>query len=106
MSKASAPAMAWVCLALWMSYAGRSVIDKAVAIIFPIAAFRGRRLRALHRQPVLLCDGAAAGTAGLGALLGGMLRNIVAVVIGNVIGGSVLVGLVYYLIYIRRPRGA
>jgi formate/nitrite transporter FocA (FNT family) len=28
----------------------------------------------------------------------------VAVVIGNVIGGSVLVGLVYYLIYIRKPR--
>jgi formate/nitrite transporter FocA (FNT family) len=35
-----------------------------------------------------------------------MLRNIVAVVIGNVIGGSVLVGFVYYLIYVRRPRGA
>jgi formate/nitrite transporter FocA (FNT family) len=26
------------------------------------------------------------------------------VVIGNVIGGSVLVGLVYYLIYIRKAR--
>jgi formate/nitrite transporter FocA (FNT family) len=37
-------------------------------------------------------------------MLGGMLRNIVAVVIGNVIGGSVLVGLVYYLIYIRLSR--
>jgi formate/nitrite transporter FocA (FNT family) len=33
-----------------------------------------------------------------------MLRNIVAVVMGNVIGGSVLVGLVYYLIYIRPPK--
>jgi formate/nitrite transporter FocA (FNT family) len=32
-----------------------------------------------------------------------MLRNLVAVVLGNVIGGSVLVGLVYYLIYIRKP---
>jgi formate/nitrite transporter FocA (FNT family) len=30
----------------------------------------------------------------------------VAVVLGNVIGGSVLVGLVYYLIYIRRPPPA
>jgi formate/nitrite transporter FocA (FNT family) len=37
-------------------------------------------------------------------LLAGMGRNLAAVVIGNVIGGSVLVGLVYYLIYIRRPR--
>ena len=28
-----------VCMAVWMALAGRSVIDKAVAIIFPISAF-------------------------------------------------------------------
>jgi formate/nitrite transporter FocA (FNT family) len=30
-----------------------------------------------------------------------MVRNLVAVVLGNAIGGGVLVGLVYYLIYVR-----
>ena len=28
-----------VCMAVWMAMAGRSVIDKAVAIVFPISAF-------------------------------------------------------------------
>jgi formate/nitrite transporter len=28
-----------VCMAVWMAFAGRSVVDKAVAIIFPISAF-------------------------------------------------------------------
>ena len=28
-----------VCMAVWMAFAGRSVIDKAVAIVFPISAF-------------------------------------------------------------------
>ena len=28
-----------VCMAIWMALAGRSVIDKAVAIVFPISAF-------------------------------------------------------------------
>jgi formate transporter len=28
-----------VCMAVWMALAGRSVVDKAVAIVFPISAF-------------------------------------------------------------------
>src|SRR5690606_10650403 len=28
-----------VCMAVWMATAGRSVVDKAVAIVFPISAF-------------------------------------------------------------------
>jgi formate transporter len=97
---------ALVCLAIWMSYAGRSVIDKAVAIVFPIAAFVAAGFEhsianLYYFAMALLLEPQAAVP-----LLGGMLRNIVAVVIGNVIGGSVLVGLVYYLIYIRasKPR--
>jgi formate transporter len=94
---------ALVCLAIWMSYAGRSVIDKAVTIIFPIAAFVAAGFEHCianlyyFAMALLLAPQAAM------PMVGGMLRNIVAVVIGNVIGGSVLVGLVYYLIYIRRP---
>jgi formate/nitrite transporter len=94
---------ALVCLAIWMSYAGRTVIDKAVAIIFPIAAFVAAGFEHCianlyyFAMALLLQPGASV------PLLGGMLRNLAAVVLGNVIGGSVLVGLVYYLIYIRKP---
>jgi formate/nitrite transporter len=95
---------ALVCLAIWMSYAGRSVIDKAVTIVFPIAAFVAAGFEhsianLYYFAMALLLEPHAAVP-----LLGGMLRNIVAVVMGNVIGGSVLVGLVYYLIYIRPPK--
>jgi formate/nitrite transporter len=97
---------ALVCLAIWMSYAGRSVIDKAVAIIFPIAAFVAAGFEHCIANLYYFAMALLLAPQTSTLLLGGMLRNIVAVVIGNVIGGSVLVGLVYYLIYIRRPRGA
>jgi formate/nitrite transporter len=95
---------ALVCLAIWMSYAGRSVIDKAVAIIFPIAAFVAAGFEHCIANPYYFAMALLLAPQTSLPLLGGMLRNIVAVVIGNVIGGSVLVGLVYYLIYIYSPR--
>jgi formate transporter len=33
-----------------------------------------------------------------------LIANLLPVTIGNVIGGSVLVGLVYWFIYIRKPN--
>jgi formate/nitrite transporter len=95
---------ALVCLAIWMSYAGRSVIDKAVAIIFPIAAFVAAGFEHCIANLYYFAMALLLAPQTSLPLLGGMLRNIVAVVIGNVIGGSVLVGLVYYLIYIYSPR--
>jgi formate/nitrite transporter len=95
---------ALVCLAIWMSYAGRSVIDKAVAIIFPIAAFVAAGFEHCIANLYYFAMALMLEPQASAPLLGGMLRNLVAVVIGNVIGGSVLVGLVYYLIYIRPLR--
>jgi formate/nitrite transporter len=97
---------ALVCLAIWMSYAGRSVIDKAVAIVFPIAAFVAAGFEHCIANLYYFAMALLLEPQASALLLGGMLRNIAAVVIGNVIGGSVLVGFVYYLIYIRPPRGA
>lgn len=94
---------ALVCLAIWMSYAGRSVIDKAVAIVFPIAAFVAAGFEHCIANLYYFAMALLLAPQTSVPMVGGMLRNIVAVVIGNVIGGSVLVGLVYYLIYIRRP---
>lgn len=34
----------------------------------------------------------------------GMLRNLVPVIAGNLVGGSVLVGLTYYVIYGRKTK--
>ena len=41
--------------------------------------------------------------AGLTAM--GLVRNLVPVTLGNIVGGGVLVGLVYWFVYLRPGRG-
>lgn len=97
-----------VCMAVWMAMAGRSVVDKAVAIVFPIAAFVAagfeHSIANMYFIPLgmLLRDGLATPVPGA-ELIGwiGMIRNLVPVILGNLVGGSVLVALVYHLIYRR-----
>jgi len=88
-----------VCMAVWMAMAGRSVTDKVLAIVFPITAFVAAGfehsianmyffpLALLLRAPLSLPE---------------MLGNLLPVLAGNIVGGSVLVALVYWLIYLRR----
>jgi formate/nitrite transporter len=92
---------ALVCLAIWMSMAGRGVFDKVVVLLFPISAFIAAGFEHsianlyFFSLALLLDQGRDA------ALVLGMGRNLVAVVLGNAVGGGVLVGMVYYLIYVR-----
>lgn len=87
-----------VCMAAWMAQAGRSVVDKAVAIVFPITAFVAagfeHSIANMYLMPLAMLLGAPLGAAD-------MARNLVPVVAGNLLGGSVLVALVYYVIYVR-----
>jgi formate transporter len=89
-----------VCMAVWMASAGRSVADKAVAIVFPITAFVAagfeHSIANMYFFPLAMLLGAP-----LGAL--DMAANLVPVIAGNIVGGSVLVALVYWTIYLR-PR--
>jgi formate/nitrite transporter len=87
-----------VCMAVWMTFAGRSITDKAIVIVFPIAAFVAmgfeHSIANMYYFPLAML---------LGAPLGwfDFLRNLAPVIAGNIVGGSVLVALVYYLIYLR-----
>jgi formate/nitrite transporter len=89
-----------VCMAVWMSLAGRSVVDKAVAIFFPISAFVAagfeHSVANMYFIALALMLQAAAGEP---VELLGLARNLVPVIAGNLVGGSVLVALVYYVIY-------
>jgi formate transporter len=95
-----------VCMAVWMTLAGRSVVDKAVAIVFPIAAFVAagfeHSVANMYFFPLAMMLQAAAGEP---VELAWLWRNLVPVITGNLVGGSVLVALVYYLIYRRPIRG-
>ena len=98
-----------VCLAVWLAMAGRSVTDKVLAIIFPIAAFVAcgfeHSVANMYFIPlgVLLREQAiAARTVNLDALNWvGLARNLLPVTLGNLVGGAGMVGLVYWVIYRR-----
>jgi formate transporter len=100
-----------VCLAVWMAMAGRSVVDKVIAIVFPITAFVAAgfehsianmyvmqlALIIQYFEPATAAQ--TLGGAGSALSVAGMLGNWVPVILGNLVGGSVFVGLVYHLIY-------
>ncbi len=96
-----------VCMAVWMTLAGRSVTDKAVTIVFPITAFVAagfeHSVANMYFLPLGMMLAAAAGQP---LELAGLWRNLVPVIAGNLVGGSVLVALVYYVIYRRVPGAA
>ena len=87
-----------VCMAVWMAFAGRTVVDKVLAIVFPITAFVAagfeHSVANLYFFPAAMLLGAPIGAD---AILG----NLVPVVAGNLVGGSVLVAGVYWAIYLR-----
>ena len=96
-----------VCMAVWMAFAGRSVVDKVVAIVFPISAFVAagfeHSVANMYFFPLamLLQTFDDAGMVAHTVTWAGLFRNLVPVILGNIIGGSVLVGLVYHVIYRR-----
>lgn len=92
-----------VCMAVWMAFAGRSVVDKAVAIIFPISAFVAagfeHSIANMYLISLAMLLQAAGETGAANITWGGFFANLIPVIFGNILGGSVLVGLVYHLIY-------
>ncbi len=105
---------ALVCLAVWLTLGARTVVDKISAIIFPITAFVAagfeHSVANMYFVPIgLLVKGLDPNfAAGTGLDLSGLtwanflLHNLLPVTIGNIIGGSLLVAIVYWFIFLRR----
>lgn len=111
-----------VCLAVWMSFGARSLADKVLVIVPPVTAFVAagfeHSIANMYLLPYALAIKAwaepgfwtalgqnAAAYAGL--TLGDALHNIAVATIGNLVGGSLMVGAVYWFVYLRprRPKG-
>ncbi len=109
---------ALVCLAVWLCFSARTTTDKILAIIFPITAFVAagfeHSVANMYFIPIGLLIKATAAPefwAAIGQsaadypnLTWGnfFVANLLPVTIGNIIGGAVMVGLVYWFIYIRK----
>lgn len=110
---------ALVCLAVWLTYSARSTTDRILAMLFPITAFVAAgfehsianmyfipvAMLIKYLDPVFAAKIAAEASLNLDLLTTQhfLLLNLLPVTIGNIIGGSVMVGLVYWLVYLRRP---
>lgn len=109
---------ALVCLAVWLTFSARSTTDKILAIIPPISAFVAagfeHSIANMYFIPMGLLIKSTAGPefwASIGTtpadypmLTWGnfFVRNLLPVTIGNIIGGALLVGAVYWFIYLRK----
>jgi formate/nitrite transporter len=98
---------ALVCLAVWLTLAGHTVTDKILAVLFPISAFVAagfeHSVANMYFIPLgLLLHGAGYGATDANVSWIGFAQNLLPVTLGNIFGGSVMVALVYYLIYRRK----
>ena len=104
-----------VCLAVWLALSARTTSDRILAIVPPVSAFVAagfeHSIANMYFVPLGLFVAAldpgfvtARGLDGTVSHLswGGFLgRNLLPVTLGNVIGGAVLVGGVYWFVYLR-----
>ena len=108
-----------VCLAVWMTFSARSTTDKVMVIVPPIAAFVAAGFEHSIANLYLLPYGlaikawatadfwAAIGKAPAdfaGLTFGATLHNVVVATLGNLIGGSLMVGAVYWFVFLRGRR--
>lgn len=108
---------ALVCLAVWLSYGARSVTDKIMAVVPPIAGFVAvgfeHSVANMYFVPIgLFVKADEVWTAQMSDLpdVSGLswsaflLDNLVPVTLGNIVGGALMVGAVYWFIYLRGGR--
>ncbi len=107
---------ALVCLAVWLTYAGRTTTDKVLCVLFPITAFVAAGFEhsianmyfvpmgLLLRHDAAVVAASQRSAADFVPLTWGsfLWDNLLPVTLGNVVGGALMVGLVYWFVYLRR----
>ena len=97
-----------VCLAVWIGFSARTVVDKVLGIMLPISFFVAAGFEHCVANMFFLPTGLLMKSAGFGAAVANagaldvtaILYNLSAATVGNIIGG-VLVGLAYWFVYAR-----
>lgn len=106
-----------VCLAVWMSYAGRALVDKSMIMILPVAMFVASGFEHSIANMFMIPMGIVIryfatpefweevnlSPADFNQLtvMNFITDNLLPVTIGNIIGGGAFVGLTYWFIYLR-----
>ena len=109
-----------VCLAVWLSYSTNSISGKIIVIVFPITAFVAigfeNSIANMYFVPeaILLLENASPEFLALVQNSGQnydsiswynfLVNNLLPVTIGNIIGGALLVGIVYWFVFLRKTK--
>jgi formate transporter FocA len=113
---------ALVCLAVWMSFSARTTTDRILVIVPPVTAFVAagfeHSIANMYYVPVAMLIKAGA-PASFWTAIGKtpadfpnltwdrfLVNNLLPVTIGNIIGGALMVGVVYWFVYLRGAAGA
>lgn len=94
-----------VCLAVWIGFSARTVVDKVIGILLPIAAFVACGFEHCVANMFFLPMGLLCKLTGYAAVdasaldLGAIFYNISAATLGNIVGGAIFVGLAYWFVY-------
>jgi formate transporter len=102
---------ALVCLAVWLAFSARTTTDRILAIVFPITAFVASGfehcIANMYFIPIGLFIKSNPQAVALAKSVADLtwanffVRNLIPVTIGNIIGGGVMVGAIYWWIYLR-----
>jgi formate transporter len=111
---------ALVCLAVWLTFSARTTTDRILAIVPPIAAFVAAGFEHSVANMYFIPEAIAIRTwapdrfwAAIGRVPSDfpdltvqafLFGNLLPVTIGNVIGGALMVGVVYWFVYLRGDR--
>jgi formate/nitrite transporter len=118
---------ALVCVAVWLCFSARSTTDKILSIIFPISAFvaagfehsvanmyfipMGLFIKQFAPESFWAMDALAKVDPAItvetySKLTWGnfFINNLIPVTLGNIVGGAVMVGLMYWFIYLRPKK--
>jgi len=111
---------AMVCLAVWLCYSARTTTDRILSIIFPITGFVAagfeHSVANMYFIPMALFvktmgdpkffEVIKKTPADFPHITWGnfFISNLVPVTIGNIIGGAIMVGFVYWFVYLRTSK--
>lgn len=109
-----------VCMAVWMTFSGRSLTDKVLIMILPVSMFVAAgfehcianmfqvpmaiAIKTFAPAEFWLATGASIAEFSDLTVSSFVVDNLVPVTLGNIIGGGIFVGLAYWMIYLRTPQ--
>lgn len=105
-----------VCIAVWITFAAKDVTGKIIGLFFPIMIFVLCGFEHSVANMYYICAGLfakgnavyaeAAEAAGVNldaiSVSGFFGKNLLPVTLGNIVGGAILVGCVYWFLYLRK----